>query len=764
MEGKSMSDTAFDLDERGALSVSALDGLRQRFVARIASDAKKMAKRAAKSRVELNVNGDDAVTDKPAEIKKRLKSEDVLQQQAADAEKIERYLNRAAGKWVRTDESRIVSAATHGTLDQLIRDVADPMPAHQKAKYAGYTGERGWGSFIWTSIRSPGNINRMMREKHFLKRDIHPDIFAEGESRIYMPLLEDFESDTQRRVTAVLEKAGYSEIDYIGGYAQDDRKNTVKIGKILTRMGEDRLMEQYNRDGARNRDKNIVVFSRHPEDIARCSTGRAWSSCMDANTNWNFDPYVLRDIKEGSMVAYLIKDSDPQIVDPLARILIKPMKNNMGEMIWQPEGLPYGLYSDIFKETVAQFTDRALNRGKVGEFTFINGLYRDSIRQQITRDGLTDPGLTTKQVLDRAGATYRKTDDGYVVTGNLDLSKKGFTELPDLSSVTVEGDLDLRHNKLKTLDNAPQVVTGALMLGGNNLTDLQGAPREVGELSAAECNLTSLRGSPEIVRGLFNVASNPLKSLADGPKEVRGEYRANGLQLDTLEGLEAKGITFLSVVGSGLTSMKGMPDDIDRVNAARNKLTSGEGLPAKQMTEIDVTHNPLESLEGFPQEVLGHVHLQNTRLTNLKGSLKRCTGALALDGVRTLTSLKGDVEEVGKLDVSETGLTDFEGRPEKIGTININYVNGIRLSGLQGFTGVLESPGGRIDGSHQAVQKILDDIQAGYDASAELATLKAATAGQAGVVATGYNGPAANEEQDNNQDRKSDQAPRAAGL
>ena len=80
------------------------------------------------------------------------------------------------------------------------------------------------------------------------------------------------------------------------------------------------------------------------------------------------------------------------------------------------------------------------------------------------------------------GKTYNLYDlpKGFVIEGDLDLSNKGLTELPDLSEVVVNGDFSCANNKLTSLKGAPKEVGGDFSCAHNQLTSLEGAPKEVG--------------------------------------------------------------------------------------------------------------------------------------------------------------------------------------------------------------------------------------------------------------------------------------------
>ena len=66
---------------------------------------------------------------------------------------------------------------------------------------------------------------------------------------------------------------------------------------------------------------------------------------------------------------------------------------------------------------------------------------------------------------------------GFVIKGNLYLSHKGLTELPDLSEVVVKGDFNCSGNQLTSLEGAPKEVGGSFYCSNNQLTSLVGLPQ-----------------------------------------------------------------------------------------------------------------------------------------------------------------------------------------------------------------------------------------------------------------------------------------------
>ncbi len=116
------------------------------------------------------------------------------------------------------------------------------------------------------------------------------------------------------------------------------------------------------------------------------------------------------------------------------------------------------------------------------------------------------------------GVEYTRQPDGsLLVPGSLNLSGKGLTHLPDLSNVTVAGDVDCNSNQLISLDGAPQ-TRGNFHCVGNRLTTLKGAPQNPRSLFCDHNQLTSLQYAPQSVACAFSCKRNPLSSLAGAPE------------------------------------------------------------------------------------------------------------------------------------------------------------------------------------------------------------------------------------------------------
>jgi len=142
-----------------------------------------------------------------------------------------------------------------------------------------------------------------------------------------------------------------------------------------------------------------------------------------------------------------------------------------------------------------------------------------------------------EQALKSWGIEYAKQPDGSIlVPGDLDISGRGLTKLPNLSSVKVVGNFSCSNNQLTSLEGAPHTVGGCFYSYSNQLTSLKHAPHNVGGNFYCCLNqLTSLEHAPHSVSGEFDCSSNHLTSLDNAPHTVSGGFFCSGNQLSSLE-------------------------------------------------------------------------------------------------------------------------------------------------------------------------------------------------------------------------------------
>ena len=201
--------------------------------------------------------------------------------------------------------------------------------------------------------------------------------------RIYIPLLgkPDKKVVAPEDIEQAVSKAGYEIENYVSGIAsKDGGKRKIKIGKLLADKPE--LAKKFSTDPKRAGSKKtnlLVVISRHPYDIAGMSTDRGWTSCMNLEDG-AYRNYVINDVEESSLVAYLIEESDKNINNPIARVLIKPFTNAMNKksFILVINDKVYGSDKPGFRETVEKWIEE-VNQGRdAGIYCVSPKTYQDS--------------------------------------------------------------------------------------------------------------------------------------------------------------------------------------------------------------------------------------------------------------------------------------------------------------------------------------------------------------------------------------------------
>lgn len=194
--------------------------------------------------------------------------------------------------------------------------------------------------------------------------------------------------------------------DYLDGLVTDSKGQKIGIGKVfnaaidkLKKKGDEESLRivqrfEYNRrafqeDQARNNvisrknKKTYIVISKANYDIAGMTSGRNWSSCMSL-TSGNGKKYIHCDIKEGTLIAYLINGDDTNIQRPIARVLIKPFISveNYKDYLYVVEEREYGT-APGFTEVV-QDMFREAQPDKSGRYKINRKLYPDSNNREVT--------------------------------------------------------------------------------------------------------------------------------------------------------------------------------------------------------------------------------------------------------------------------------------------------------------------------------------------------------------------------------------------
>jgi hypothetical protein len=130
-----------------------------------------------------------------------------------------------------------------------------------------------------------------------------------------------------------------------------------------------------------------MVISKHPYDIGGMSTNRSWTSCMNLRGGENSN-YVPIDVRQGTIISYLIQRNDKNIQDPVSRILIKPYMEQDGrnDILYGIERdlVKYGRNNEKYIKKLISVLDKTQEE-KTGIFEIDNNLYLDSDKRWITK-------------------------------------------------------------------------------------------------------------------------------------------------------------------------------------------------------------------------------------------------------------------------------------------------------------------------------------------------------------------------------------------
>jgi len=148
---------------------------------------------------------------------------------------------------------------------------------------------------------------------------------------LYPKMITDYQ--LQSEIKDFLNRSGYNVLSEIDGTCVQittdirTKKSPVKIGKILTKLGADFLLQEYTNKRTLHTldtDDYCIVISRHPYDVIGVSTRRQWTSCIDLHEKQykgiHLEGKFTELLRAGSMAAYLIRRDDKNINDPVARI------------------------------------------------------------------------------------------------------------------------------------------------------------------------------------------------------------------------------------------------------------------------------------------------------------------------------------------------------------------------------------------------------------------------------------------------------------
>jgi len=151
-------------------------------------------------------------------------------------------------------------------------------------------------------------------------------------NRVYFKLKIDptkFKVEPPQELYDYLRWNRYSIKDYSKGICIDGDGNERKIGKVLNDRNQPDLLKLYSdskTDSLKNVNDLMVVISRHPYDIIGMSTNRGFKTCHDLNDQRYGGLHlggIRGTLERGALIAYLIRENDKNIQNPISRILIK---------------------------------------------------------------------------------------------------------------------------------------------------------------------------------------------------------------------------------------------------------------------------------------------------------------------------------------------------------------------------------------------------------------------------------------------------------
>jgi hypothetical protein len=229
------------------------------------------------------------------------------------------------------------------------------------------------------------------------------------------------ETPLEDEIKMLLRKYDYNVLNFNNNEAlriakteQGDKVQPIKITKALTNISrvkdkDGNIIEPNAKNLAdlfadaidRKMSKKlglIVIFARHPYDIAGMSYGRTWRSCMHL-TDGQLRDFVKKDIENGTIAVYLTKATDEGLTNPLARVLVKPYVNvaNENDVILYPEAKTYGKIDNPKK--FIDYLDSVLEKVQniSAEYKLLTCLNPDSKREVIVpKNHLTRKNILAK--------------------------------------------------------------------------------------------------------------------------------------------------------------------------------------------------------------------------------------------------------------------------------------------------------------------------------------------------------------------------------
>jgi len=180
-------------------------------------------------------------------------------------------------------------------------------------------------------------------------------------------------------------------------------------------------------------------------------------------------------------------------------------------------------------------------------------------------------------------------------------------------------------------------VEGSFSVFWNDLTSLEGCPKEIGgSFNCSENRITSLKGIPKP-----DVIKSEIRYL--NGEELRPLFCSHNLLTD----LEYSGdYNIIDCENNQLTSLKGCAKNVYNIQCQNNKLTSLEGGP-EETFKLNCKGNPLTSLKGAPKIIHDYFECDDFKILsskwNTKGWIETMEGT-SENGINLLLTLLTEKE------------------------------------------------------------------------------------------------------------------------
>ena len=356
-----------------------------------------------------------------------------------------------------------------------------------------------------------------------------------------------------KEIEKYIEKDEKGRETLMGERPMEDVRKQLK-DKAVTEINK--LIDNYNKIPEvklyrENKVKSFyIVFSKHRYDVAGMSTGRGWTSCMNLYTGINAH-YVQHDVKAGTLVAYLVRNDDLNIKNPVARVAIKPFVSleDPSNVLYQAEQRVYGTPPIGFLDEINRLLG-AVQTNKQGIFKLKDTLYCDTGLDTVTR--WSDPKIQEKISAMIKGRRLATTTDEvkyilyhYVQGGSNLLEKiksemifqesdKLYVSAPDLN-IIYKVDIPyspIAFKQVNTFDITPQPasfenfprIANTLVLRHMDIDSFEALSTNItGLLELKNCTIEGFKGLPA-GPSQINIQNGDVRSFAGLPQTVNIVY------------------------------------------------------------------------------------------------------------------------------------------------------------------------------------------------------------------------------------------------